>query len=320
MIQVQDLTKRYGRVEALRGVGFSVPEGEVVGFLGPNGAGKTTTLKILTGFLSPDSGSVRVGGLDPARDPLAVRRKIGYLPENTPLYPEMTVTEYLGFVARVKGARNRAGRTKKILASCGLEKMTGRRIKTLSKGYRQRVGLGQALMGDPRILILDEPTIGLDPTQIVEMRSLIKNLGESRTVILSSHILPEVAQTCNRVVIISEGRVVAQDLTRRLTAVGGVGAKLALTAAGSRRAIEEVLEDLEGLDSWRVEKGGDADKGRQGEGKFAYVLTAEPGRDLRPEAARALVSAGLDLLELKSLEVSLEDVFVRLVTEEADRG
>ena len=317
MIQVTDLKKSYGRVKALDGVGFRVPEGEVVGFLGPNGAGKTTTFKILTGFLSPDSGSVRVGGLDPQEEPLAVRRMIGYLPENAPLYPEMSVFGYLAFAARVKGAARVRPEVERVLAACGLEKAARRGIRTLSKGFRQRVGLAQALIGDPRVLILDEPTIGLDPTQIVGMRELIRSLGRNRTVILSSHILPEVAQTCSRVVIISEGRVKAQDLTRRLTSAGGVGAKLVLTASGPRAAIEELLDNLEGLESWEVRNGGDADLGRRGQGRFAYLLRAEPGRDLRPAAARAVVGAGLDLLELGSLEVSLEDVFVRLVTKEA---
>src|SRR5213080_4411963 len=218
MIEVRDLTKTFGAVEAVRGISFRVDMGEIVGFLGPNGAGKTTTLRILAGIFPPTSGEVRIAGRDPARDPLACRRAVGYFPEYAPFYPDLRVEGYLRFVARMKRIprAERARAVARVLASCGLDGVARRRVGTLSKGYRQRVGLAQALCGDPPILILDEPTIGLDPGQVVEIRDLVRALGGSRTVFFSSHILSEVEALCERVIVVARGRLVGEGTPREL--------------------------------------------------------------------------------------------------------
>jgi ABC-2 type transport system ATP-binding protein len=219
-LEVRDVTKRFGPVEAVGGISFSVRHGEIVGFLGPNGAGKTTTMRILAGIFPPTSGAVRVAGHDPQREPLACRRAVGYFPEHAPHYPELSVRGYLRFVARVKGLRraDRPEAVARVLAACGLESVAHRRVGTLSKGYRQRVGLAQALCGDPPILILDEPTIGLDPEQVVEIRDLVRGLRGRRTVLFSSHILSEVEALCERVVVIARGRIVGEGTPAELGA------------------------------------------------------------------------------------------------------
>ena len=219
MIEVSGLTKYYGNFKAIEDVSFTVQRGEILGFLGPNGAGKTTTMRILTGYMPATAGVCRVGGLDVFEQPVAVKRQIGYLPENVPLYPEFTVFEYLQFVARIKGVpkADQPAVLERIIGRCGLESVRHRLIAQLSKGYRQRVGLAQALVHDPAVIVLDEPTIGLDPAQIREVRELIKGLGRDHTIILSSHILPEVSQVCDRVVIINKGRIVAEDTPENLT-------------------------------------------------------------------------------------------------------
>jgi ABC-2 type transport system ATP-binding protein len=219
MVEVSRLTKFYGEARAIADVSFVAPRGRIVGLLGPNGAGKTTTIRIITGFLPPTSGTVRVAGYDVARDSLEARRRIGYLPENPPLYPDMRVRAYLQFMARLRGLRKKdaAGAVDRVLERCGLQEVAGRLIRQLSRGYRQRVGLAQALVHDPPVLVLDEPTIGLDPRQIVEIRGLIQSLAPERTVILSTHILPEVSQLCHKVVIIHEGRVVVEQELDELT-------------------------------------------------------------------------------------------------------
>src|SRR5881296_349875 len=228
MIEVRDLTKTFGAVEAVRGISFRVERGEIVGFLGPNGAGKTTTLRILAGIFPPTSGEVRIAGRDPARDPLACRRAVGYFPEYAPFYPDLRVEGYLRFVARLKriprAERRRA--VARVLASCGLDGVARRRVGTLSKGYRQRVGLAQALCGNPPILILDEPTIGLDPEQVVEIRDLVRRMRGDRTVFFSSHILSEVATVCERVIVIARGQVVGEGTPGELSARLGLGEEM----------------------------------------------------------------------------------------------
>jgi ABC-2 type transport system ATP-binding protein len=234
MLAVRDVTKRFGSIEAVAGISFTVGRGEIVGFLGPNGAGKTTTMRMLAGIFPPSSGSVRVAGRDPLLDPLACRRAVGYFPEQAPSYPELTVRGYLGFVAKLKrlprAARSEA--VARVLAACGIEDVAHRRVGTLSKGYRQRVGLAQALCGDPPILILDEPTIGLDPAQVVEIRQLVRGLRGHRTVLFSSHILSEVEAVCDRVVVIARGRIVGEGTPAEL------GARL------GRERLEDVFLDL----------------------------------------------------------------------------
>ena len=306
MIEVQDLSKFYGPLQAVSHIDFQVAAGEIVGFLGPNGAGKTTTLKMLAGFLAPTSGSARINGFDCVSQSLEVRRSLGYLPENVSIYPDMTVSQFLRFAARAKGvaAKEAAGEIHRVMAACGLEDVEIKLVAALSKGYRQRLGLAQALLNQPPVLILDEPTIGLDPSQIVEIRSLIKNLEGAHTVMLSSHILPEVSQLCHRVIIINRGQIVASDTPENLSRQMGHGSRISLTVKGPEAQVTAALQALPGVG--RVD--------HRGEGR--YLVEGGNGKDLRPELARLLVQQGFDLLELKSQEFTLEDVFLNLVTEE----
>ena len=306
MIEVQDLTKYYGPHLAVSRLDFQVAAGEIVGFLGPNGAGKTTTLKILAGFLSPTSGTARINGYDCVTDSLAVRRSLGYLPENVAIYPDLTVTQFLRFAARAKGvaAKDETGEVDRVAAACGLGEVRGKLVAALSKGFRQRLGLAQALINQPPLLILDEPTIGLDPSQIVEIRQLIKNLEGAHTVMLSSHILPEVSQLCHRVIIINRGQIVASDTPENLSRQLGHGSRVLLTVAGPVDQVEAALKAVSGVN--RVLS--------QGEGR--YLVEADNGQELRPQLARVVVARGWQLLELKSQEFTLEEVFLNLVTEE----
>jgi ABC-2 type transport system ATP-binding protein len=306
MIEVQDLSKSYGPLLAVNHLDFQVAAGEIVGFLGPNGAGKTTTLKMLAGFLAPTSGTARINGFDCLSQSLEVRRSLGYLPENVSIYPDLTVSQFLKFAARAKGveAKEETGECQRVLAACGLGEVEGKLVAALSKGYRQRLGLAQALLNRPPVLILDEPTIGLDPSQIVEIRSLIKNLEGAHTVMLSSHILPEVSQLCHRVIIINRGQIVASDTPENLSRQMGHGSRISLTVKGPEAQVTAALQALPGVG--RV----------AGLGEGRYLVEGGNGQDLRPELARLLVQQGFDLLELKSQEFSLEDVFLNLVTEE----
>lgn len=310
MIEVEGLTKYYGSIAAIVDVSFKVEKGEIVGFLGPNGAGKSTTIKILTCYMPPSSGTARINGFDCLEDSIKVRQQIGYLPENVPLYREMTVKRFLEFVASVKQIDRKVARREisRVVELCGIESVFGRIIGNLSKGYRQRVGLAQALLGNPPVLILDEPTIGLDPAQIIEMRNLIKSLGRDHTILMSSHILPEVAQTCNRVVIINKGRVVATDspenLTRQLQ-------KKAQITVGFEKEVEvgEIRKALDKVGGVREIIPAD------GNGMKWYVETDQE-RDIRADVARSLIENGLRLVELKTVDMTLEEVFMHLVTEE----
>jgi ABC-2 type transport system ATP-binding protein len=305
MIEVRDLTKYYGPVQAVNQINFEVAAGEIVGFLGPNGAGKTTTLKMLAGFLAPTSGTARINGFDCVSQSLEVRRSLGYLPENVSIYPDLTVGQFLKFAAQAKGveSKEQPAEIRRVMAACGLEEVAGKLVKALSKGFRQRLGLAQALLHQPPVLILDEPTIGLDPSQIVEIRSLIKNLEGGHTVILSSHILPEVSQLCHRVIIINRGQIMASDTPENLSRQMGRGA-ISLTVKGPEAQVTAALQDMPGV----------ARVVGRGEGRF--LVDAGNGRDLRPELARLVVQQGFDLLELKIQEFTLEDVFLNLVTEE----
>ncbi len=310
MIEVEGLTKYYGSIPAIVDVSFKVEKGEIVGFLGPNGAGKSTTIKILTCYIAPSSGTAKINGFDCLDDSINVRRQIGYLPENVPLYKEMTVKRFLEFAACAKGLDKATTRREisRVVELCGIENVIGRIIGHLSKGYRQRVGLAQALLGNPPVLILDEPTIGLDPAQIIEMRNLIKSLGADHTILMSSHILPEVAQTCNRVVIINKGRVVATDSPERLTrqlqkkAQITVGFEKPVSAEDLRKALEALtgVKDVTPAD---------------GNGMRWYVETDQE-KDIRADVAQVLVEKGLRLVELRSVDMTLEEVFMHLVTEE----
>ncbi len=303
MIQVQDLTKTYGDFTAIRNVSFQVERGEVLGFLGPNGAGKTTTMRILTGFMPPTSGRVKVAGYDVFENSLEARRHIGYLPENVPLYPEMTVAGYLDFVAALRDVPNRKDAVERVVDALGLEDRADTIIAKLSKGYRQRVGLAQALIHDPDVVILDEPTIGLDPKQIIEVRELIRNLGGEHTVILSTHILPEVSQVCSRVLIINEGQIVAEDTPERLTARLKGGERVFLHVANGPSDPCQVLAAIDGVQE--IAEVGDGH----------YEVTCALGQDLRPVLARTLIEHGWDLLELRPIGMSLEEIFLKLTTE-----
>lgn len=311
MIEVENLTKYYGSYHALKGVTFSVKKGEILGFLGPNGAGKTTTMRILTCFFPPTSGKAKVAGFDVFEEPLEVKKRIGYLPENVPLYKDMTVEDYLAFAAGIKGvgSKNIKATVAKVMNECVLTDVSYKFIGELSKGYRQRVGLAQALVNDPEVLILDEPTIGLDPKQIIEIRKLIKNLAGRRTVILSTHILPEVSMTCQRVVIINDGRVVAVDTPQNLTSNIHGANRFSVKIDGPSQHVIKELETIQG-----VEKVIKKDASTNGAGE--YIVESVKGRDIRKEIAPRIVHKGWALLELKPQEMSLEDIFVKLVTKE----
>lgn len=304
MIQVENLTKFYGNHPAIHDVSFTVEKGEIVGFLGPNGAGKTTTMRILTGFLPPSSGSARVAGYDVFEDSLNARKHIGYMPEVVPLYPEMTVREYVDFFAQIRRVPKRKQRVADVANMCGLDDMIDARIGRLSKGYRQRVGLAQALVHNPDVLILDEPTVGLDPRQIIEVRQLIKNLAGDHTVILSTHILPEVSMVCQRILIIDEGAIVAEDTPEHLKT----------TLQGTDRIHIEVRRPSPDLTDHLHNVSGVQQITDQGNGIYDVECTA--GSDHREELASAVIQGGYGLLELRQVSMSLEEVFLKLTTSE----
>ncbi len=311
MIEVDQLTKRYGSVKAIDNVSFRVEKGEILGFLGPNGAGKTTTMRILTCFLPATEGTARVGGFDVFTQPMEVKRRIGYLPENPPLYDELTVDSYLEFVAKIKGVDStiRSKRIAEVKDRVSIQEYSGTVIKHLSKGYRQRVGLAQALVHDPEVLILDEPTVGLDPNQITDVRNLIKSLAGNHTVILSTHILPEVGITCQRVVIINKGRIAAVDTPENLTRQLQGSDRILLIARGPEAAIKGKIQEIQGV--LRIES-----VKQDGDGHCEFSIDTELKRDLRSQIARKIVESGYDLLELKTSSMSLEEVFLQLTTNE----
>jgi ABC-2 type transport system ATP-binding protein len=312
MIQVERLTKHYGPVAAIRDVSFSVAGGEIVGFLGPNGAGKTTTMRILACFMPATGGTAKVAGYDVFSQSLEVRRRIGYLPENVPLYVEMPVAAYLGFVAELKGVDRSARRRRvaEVMERCGLGDVQDRLIGRLSKGYRQRVGLAQALINDPEVLILDEPTLGLDPKQIIEIRSLIKSLAGRHTVILSTHILPEVSMVCQGVIIIYRGRIVAQGEPDRLAEQFSPTSRILLEIAGPGEAVGAGLRQIPGV--LRVEQQAMAN------GVGTYLVEAARDRDVRPDISRLAAERRWGLLELHQVGTSLEEVFMRVVAGEEE--
>jgi len=308
MIEAEGLTKFYGPLAAIRDVTFHIERGEVVVFLGPNGAGKSTTIRILTCYMPATAGSARIDGMDCFEQSLGVRGKVGYLPENVPLYLDLTVRRFLRFAAGIKGihGKDQEREISRVIGTCGLEKVSHRILGHLSKGYRQRVGLAQALLNNPPVLILDEPTIGLDPTQIVEIRKLIHELREEHTILLSSHVLPEVAQLCDRVLIINKGQIVATDTPGNLTAQLQKSAQIVLEVGGDAAGLAPALESLEGV----------LEVGFRENQHGRFWIETDRSRELRPEIARLVVDRGLDLLELKLVDLSLEEIFMQLVTEE----
>ena len=308
MIEVQHLSKHYGPVKAVDDVSFRAEQGEILGFLGPNGAGKTTTMRIITGYMPATEGKASVAGFDVFEQPLEAKRRTGYLPETPPLYPDMTVREYLNFVAKIKGVRKDIkGRVDAVMKKTWVSDMANRHCAKLSKGYKQRVGLAQALIHNPDVLVLDEPTAGLDPKQIIETRQLIRALAGSHTIILSTHILPEVAQTCQKVVIINKGKVVAIDTPDALTERSRGAQTLFVQAQGPADAIQGVLQSLPGVVNVSL---ADASPG-------SFHVDSERGTDIRRDVAAAIVRGGWGLLELRPMRMSLEDIFLSLTTEES---
>ncbi|MBG0777751.1 MAG: ABC transporter ATP-binding protein [Desulfovibrionaceae bacterium] len=308
MLEVRNVNHHYGAVQVLHDLSFTVNRGEVLGFLGPNGAGKSTTMRILTGYLTPTSGQVLFDGLDARRNMVALRARLGYLPENVPLYPELRVAEYLRWVARVKRSADPERQVAEAMDRCGLAHVAARLIRHLSRGYRQRVGLAQAMLGNAELLILDEPTVGLDPAQIREIRELIRELGRERTILLSTHILAEVELACDRVLIIDKGCIKAEDTPSNLAAGAGALRLRVGVAADLADAVCAALAVVPGVREARPESGGGS-----GDGVLVRV-EAEPGADVRARLAERVLAAGWPLLELRPAGDSLEEAFVSLVT------
>ncbi len=306
MIQVEGLTKDYGPRRAIEDLTFNAEKGEILGFLGPNGAGKTTTMRILCGYMPPTSGKATVAGFDIIEESLEVRRRVGYLPETVPLYPDMAVFDYLKFMADLRHLPDADERVDDVLEQVHMTDRAEGYIANLSKGMRQRIGLAQALLHKPEVLILDEPTIGLDPAQILEVRTLIRDLGREHTVLLSTHILSEAQQVCNRVLIINKGRIVVEDTPDNLQA----------RLAGAQRYSLIVRGEAEGLDTMVSSIAGIAHLNRRGDGNLEFETV--PGQDVRPEVARVVVNNGFDLLELRPIGMSLEEIFLQLTRDEPE--
>jgi ABC-2 type transport system ATP-binding protein len=304
MIEAENLTRYYGPTRAVHNLSFHVSRGEIVGFLGPNGAGKTTTMRMLTSFLPPSGGTARIGGFDVFHDSLEVRRRVGYMPETVPLYPEMTIRAYLDYMAALHKLPNRRQAVDRAMEACAISDHAHMLIGKLSKGYRQRVGLAQAILHEPEVLILDEPTIGLDPRQVADVRALIQEIGREHTVILSSHVLPEVSQTCNHVLIINKGEIVAEGTPEELTTQLQGAERIFVRIADAVPEAAEVLSRVDGVIG--VEPG---DEG-------GYQVSCNQDCDCRAELARAVVERDWGLLELRSIGMSLEDIFLQLTTEE----
>jgi ABC-2 type transport system ATP-binding protein len=308
VIEVNDLTRFYGQKRAISNVTFKVKKGEILGLLGPNAAGKTTTMRILTCYMPPTAGSATVGGYDIFEQSMEVRQITGYLPENPPLYTELTVKDYLLFVAQIKGVEKSkiSAEIETVVEKASIGDVKNRVIGKLSKGFKQRVGLAQCLLNNPQVVILDEPTVGLDPKQIIDIRELIKNLKGDHTIILSSHILPEVEQTCERVVIISEGEVVAEDTPVNLTSRMKGGERVLLELEGDEKQVKDLFQSFSDVTAVKVSKGTSG----------LLKVEVESKKDLRKEYAQAIISKNMGLLEMQSDKVTLEDIFLHLTTKE----
>jgi ABC-2 type transport system ATP-binding protein len=312
LIEVQDLTKTFGERTAVDHISFAVNKGEILGFLGPNGAGKTTTMRMITSFMPATSGTARVAGFDVFDNSLEVRRHIGYLPENPPVYPDMTVESYLDFVARIKGVpgEKRAQSVTDAMEKTNITDKRDELIKRLSRGYKQRVGLAQALVHDPDVIILDEPTVGLDPKQIIEVRHLIKNLAGNHTIVLSTHILPEVSMMCDRVVIINKGKIAAVDTPQNLTSQLKGGQRIRVEVQAAEQPLHELLAQIPGASHVQIEAAPLA-------GHVLATIEAAEGKDIRSAIAARIVEKGWPLFELKGVSLSLEDIFLELTTDDA---
>ena len=307
MIQINNLVKNYGTKFAVDDISFRVSKGEIVGFLGPNGAGKSTTMNILTGYLSSTSGEARVGGIDILENPDEAKKLIGFLPEQPPLYVDMTVNEYLNFVYEIKGCKlNRQKHLEEVRQVTKIDDVKNRLIKNLSKGYRQRVGIAQALVGNPPVIIFDEPTVGLDPKQIIEIRNLIRNLGKSHTVILSTHILSEVQSVCDRIIIINEGKIIADEKTESITQVVEENRRYNVKVCGPQREVMNTLREIPGVIS--VELTGERELD-----SYTYALESEKGVDIRKPLFYSLSEKNYPLIGLESVGMNLEEVFIRIM-------
>ncbi len=312
MIEVQNLIKLYGSKRAVDDVSFTVKKGEILGFLGPNGAGKSTTMNILTGYLSSTSGTVTIDGKEILEDPIEAKKRIGYLPEHPPLYLDMTVKDYLGFMYDLKKIKlPKKQHIEEICQVVRISDVYDRVIKHLSKGYRQRVGLAQALLGTPDVLILDEPTVGLDPKQIIEIRNLIKSLGEKHTIILSSHILPEVQAICERVIVINKGKIVADDTPDNLSRAMSTDHKLIVRVDGPEAEVYKLLSKIPGMEQVNT-------LGQREDGVYDYSLEGEKGVDMRREVFKRLAERNWAILGMRSSELSLEDIFLQLTADSAE--
>lgn len=311
MIQVEDLVKRYGGHTAVDHLSFTIEKGRIYGFLGPNGAGKSTTMNIMTGYIAANSGTVKINDHDILKEPEAAKRCVGYLPEIPPLYTDMTVREYLLFAAELKKVpkRERAGHTREIAEKIQLTEVLDRLIRNLSKGYRQRVGLAQALIGYPEILILDEPMVGLDPKQIIEMRDLIKSLAKDHTILLSSHILSEVSAVCDHIMILSNGKLAASGSPQELQEMMRGGARIEVTVEGAGQAAEEIVKTIPDIVSYEIEEQAETET-------VTMRISAAEDRDIRRELSVALAGAGLPILSMTRAEKSLEDIFLELTEKE----
>lgn len=311
MIRAENLSKSFGRIEAVKDINFNIEKGEIIGFLGPNGAGKSTTMNMITGYLAPSTGRILIDGIDMLEAPEEAKKLIGYLPEQPPLYLDLTVNEYLDFVAEFKKTpkKSRKGELDDICSLVKIDDVRTRLIKNLSKGYKQRVGLAQALVGGAPLLILDEPTVGLDPKQIIEIRELIKDLGKERTVVLSSHILPEISATCGRILIIDKGAIVASDTPENLSQRLSGATRLNLLVKGNEGEVKSALDSLTDLKSLNVSKAVENET-------VEVVLEAEEGKDIREAVFRALAAADRPILQMRPVDLSLEDIFLNLTTHE----
>ena len=307
MIEINNLVKKFGKKNALDGVSFSIKKGEIVGFLGPNGAGKSTTMNIITGYLTPTSGTVTVGGVDVFSEPMKVKKMIGFLPEQPPLYIDMTVWEYLSFVYELKGCKlNKQAHLSEV---CDLVKITdvkNRLIRNLSKGYKQRVGIASAIIGGPEVLIFDEPTVGLDPKQIIEIRSLLRALAKERTIILSTHILSEVQAVCDRIVVINAGKIIADEKTGKLSEAIGQSNRFRVKVSGPAREVANLLKNIHGVT--KVTQDG----AREGDA-FPFIVEYSGSVDIRKMMFRALAEKGWPILAMEGVDISLEDMFVKLI-------
>ena len=307
MIEINNLVKKFGKKYALDGVSFSIKKGEIVGFLGPNGAGKSTTMNIITGYISPTSGSVTVGGVDVFSEPMKVKKMIGFLPEQPPLYIDMTVWEYLCFVYELKGCKmNKSAHLSEICELVKITDVKNRLIKNLSKGYKQRVGIAAAIIGGPDVLIFDEPTVGLDPKQIIEIRSLLRALSKERTIILSTHILSEVQAVCDRIVVINAGKIIADEKTAKLSEALGQSNRFRVKISGPSREVLNLLKSIHGVT--RVTQDG----AREGDA-FPYIVEYSGSIDIRKMMFRALADKGWPILAMEGVDISREDLFVKLI-------